>query len=171
MKAFFCGWLIVLSVFSVSSGAHDIDINFRGMVKQSSCDVDSASQNMQVNMGQVKVNQFTGPGSVVNQKQFTLSLSNCQNVESVDIYMTGQPDAINPDYFALTNVSDAADGVALLITTVSGQRHSPRGNIVNNPINYASVKQLHYVASYVQTKNAVQTGKANSIADFTIVYK
>ncbi|WP_448669335.1 fimbrial protein [Enterobacter mori] len=164
IAAFFCS-------FTNLSFSKDIDINFSGTVKQSSCDVVSASKNLQVQMGQVKVNRFSGPGSVVNQRQFTISLVNCQNVDSIDVYLTGQPDSNNSNYFALTSDSDMADGVALQISTSGGQLHSPLGNLVNTPINYADTKQLHYIASYVQTKNVIKTGRANSTADFTIVYK
>ena len=161
----------VLCICTNVSFSKDIDIIFSGTVKQSSCVVDSASKNLQVQMGQVKVNRFSGPGSIVNQRQFTISLSNCQSVDSIDVYLTGQPDINNSNYFALTNDSDMADGVALQISTIGGQLHSPRGNMLNTQINYASTKQLHYIASYVQTKNVIKTGKANSTADFTIVYK
>ncbi|MEI9700399.1 fimbrial protein [Enterobacter cloacae] len=162
---------MVTCLFTNLSFSKDIDINFSGTVKQSSCVVDSASKNLQVQMGQVKVNRFNGPGSVVNQRQFTISLVNCQNVDSIDVYLTGQPDSNNSNYFALTSDSDMADGVALQISTSGGQLHSPLGNLVNTPINYADTKQLHYIASYVQTKNVIKTGRANSTADFTIVYK
>lgn len=171
MKRFNLFIAALFYLFNNVSFSKDIDINFSGTVKQSSCDVVSASKNLQVQMGQVKVNRFSGPGSVVNQRQFTISLANCQNVDSIDVYLTGQPDQNNSNYFALTSDSDMADGVALQISTSGGQLHSPLGNLVNTPINYASTKQLHYIASYVQTKNVISTGKANSTADFTIVYK
>lgn len=162
---------VVLSLYANLSLSNDIDINFIGTVKQSSCVVDSASKNLQVQMGQVKMNKFNGPGSVVNQRQFTISLSNCQNVDSIDVYLTGQPDINNSNYFAITNDPDMADGVALQISTMGGQLHTPTGNMLNTQINYANAKKLHYIASYVQTKNVIKTGKANSTADFTIVYK
>ena len=162
---------ITLLGFSLSSLATDITLDFSGVVKQSSCEINSGTLNQEINMGQIKLNQFNGPGTTVNQRHFTLKLTGCQGVAAVDVYMTGVPDSDNSDYFSLTNDSEQATGVALSISTMDGMLHKPQGNIVTTPINEDNEKWLNYIVSYVQTKGTVTAGKANSIADYTVVYK
>ena len=68
---------LLLALTSLSAGATDVTLNIEGNIYDTTCRVDSASQNMVVDLGQAVASDFKDIGDTGPWKNFDLKLTNC----------------------------------------------------------------------------------------------
>ncbi|HCM9191603.1 MULTISPECIES: fimbrial protein [Enterobacter] len=102
---------LLLALTSLSAGATDVTLNIEGNIYESTCQVDSASQNTVVDLGQAVATDFKNIGDTGPWKNFDLTLTNCPSTLTVaTISVDGPRDTDHPFKFAN---SGTAKGVAL----------------------------------------------------------
>ena len=160
---------ILALAFSTQTLAYDVLINVKGTITNSSCDVDSRSENFDVELGNVSLKNFTGTGSVSPPKKFQIILTNCSaSASAVKIGFFGNEDSGNSDLLALTPGGAAGLGIGI---------YDDDKNLI--PINEYSKKYalnlsvdnvLTFHSRYVSSSDNVTAGIANSIATFKLEY-
>lgn len=166
--------LVPVLALAASTAAHagDIQLNFSGTVSLSACVVEMGSKNQTVDFKSLKVyNASVSKGKVLVEKPFTIKLKDCDYISTASVSMSGTADKTNPDYFALDPSPDSASGVALRITSASGDIQKPSNNAVVWNFNPSETEQqLDYKAALIKTAD-ISTGKIVVTAEFSITYR
>jgi major type 1 subunit fimbrin (pilin) len=94
-------------------------VNFNGNILDSACDVDVASQNQVVVLGDYYKTEFPATGSRTAATKFDIVLKNCPvTVTNAKVRFDGTPDVTNSSLLAIdTSVAGAATGVAINLMT------------------------------------------------------
>lgn len=162
----------------VQAGNHHVvtvkggDVEFQGAVVNAACSVDASSQNLTVEMGQVRSNDFHGLGSWTDPQAFTLTLKDCDTTisQQVGIAFRGQTDGKDPGVLAVTDGAQSAQGVGLGIFDSQGNQIIPN----TQPVNFTALQDnttvLNFVAKYRATSRTVVAGDANVQTWFTLTY-
>jgi len=148
-------------------------VNFAGNILDSACDVDVASQNQTVVIGDFYKSEFAGMGDRTAAKGFDIILRNCPDtVTSAKVRFDGTPDPVNPSLLAInTTVSDAATGVAINLMSADKVDLPLHGqNNYNYELTSDQDNTLKFYAQYISTASSVTAGPANSVANFSVVY-
>ncbi|MCV2531639.1 fimbrial protein [Enterobacter wuhouensis] len=169
-------WMIVglLSILPDVGIAHDGTVNITGSIYASSCDVDSSSQSLPVDMGDFSSSGFSAVGDVQGKKKLSINLSNCTTgIEGATITFTGDSDSTNTALLALSDTSGGGgmasgvgieildkDSAQLAINTLSKQYAIAAGN-----------NELDFYLSYMATKIPVTAGNASSVMYFDLSYQ
>jgi major type 1 subunit fimbrin (pilin) len=173
-KAFFGPLLFIAVWFSAGgAGANSTEIHFSGKVRLGGCQVETASKNIEVKLGNIAKSTFSAIGSQSPAKAFSIKLTNCSAVNIAGVKMSGNADNDDARYFAIPSGSGNATGVAVKVWEKnSGDIQTPASNEVAHaiPLGQTTI-ELEYYAAYVQTLPVVTTGIANSYADYTIEYR
>ncbi|WP_139620801.1 fimbrial protein, partial [Klebsiella quasipneumoniae] len=115
--------LVALTATAALSMSHAFaaagTVNFVGNILDTACEVDVASQNQQVNLGNFYKTEFPNSGAKAAAKDFNIVLKNCPTtVTSTKVRFDGTPDLTNPNLLAIdTSTSSAASGVAINLMT------------------------------------------------------
>ena len=90
-------------------------VNFNGNILDSACDVDVASQNQVVVLGDYYKTEFPTTGARTAATQFSIVLKNCPvTVTNAKVRFDGTPDLSNASLLAIdSSVAGAATGVAI----------------------------------------------------------
>jgi len=164
---------IVTGILLLACGlvhATDVTLNIEGNIYDTTCQVDSASQNMVVNLGQAISGDFKSVGDTGPWVNFDLKLSNCPPTLSVaTVTVDGQRDALHPFKFANTGT---ATGMALELadrtdTIILGPQAS------FNAVIDASTHTADFplAARYYTTSMPVTAGTFSSVVQATFTYQ
>lgn len=171
--------LISLAVLSaINTGvalAADGTINFTGEIVDTSCQVDSSSANMTVDLGKVNKTSFTNVGDEMSATKFTIKLTGCPTtpagVTQAAIKFEGESVPGDDSVLALTDVADVATGVGVEIKDWADNpvlmKTTPTAYL---PMGTSGEMSLNYTAYYRSTAASVTSGKANAATSFTVVY-
>ncbi|MFJ3358428.1 fimbrial protein [Serratia liquefaciens] len=158
------------------------DVHLRGVLTEGACGVATDSEDMHVDMGQYKNNDFSGVGSESSLNvPFSVHLTGCNPALAarVSIGFYGMTDQKAPDAFLVTSGDGAPVGVSggngfsglgLIISDVQGRLIMPdvaptttwqvnRGDVV-----------IPFTAHYRATSRTVYPGPLRSDVWFRIVY-
>jgi len=148
-------------------------VNFNGNILDSACDVDVASQNQVVVLGDYNKTEFSSTGARTAAKKFNIILKNCPvSVTTAKVRFDGTPDVTNSSLLAIdSSITGAATGVAInLITADKAEIPLHDTNGVSYVLNSATENVLDFYAQYISTASAVTAGPANAVANFSVVY-
>ena len=142
-------------------------VNFNGNILDSACDVDVASQNQVVVLGDYYKTEFPTTGAR------TAATKNCPvTVTNAKVRFDGTPDLTNASLLAIdTSVAGAATGVAINLMTADKADLPLHGsNSYIYPLSSTADNTLNFYAQYISTAASVTAGPANSVANFSVVY-
>ncbi|QPK02324.1 fimbrial protein [Enterobacter mori] len=148
-------------------------VNFNGNILDSACDVDVASQNQVVVLGDYYKTEFPATGSRTAATKFDIVLKNCPvTVTNAKVRFDGTPDVTNSSLLAIdTSVAGAATGVAINLMTADKSDLPLHGsNSYTYALSSTADNTLNFYAQYISTAAAVTAGPANSVANFSVVY-
>ena len=162
--------LFLLALMSLSAGATDLTINLEGNIYDTTCQVDSASQNMVVELGQAVASDFKDIGDTGEWKNFDLTLSKCPpSLMLATITVNGQPDAQHPNKFANTGT---ATGVALELADrtdfITLAPQSSFNAVIDSTTHTADFPMA---ARYYATAMPVTAGTFSSVVQATFTYQ
>ncbi|MEZ6876811.1 fimbrial protein [Enterobacter sp. KBR-315C3_2022] len=148
------------------------DVEFRGAVVNAACVVDVGSEDLTVQMGEIRTDEFHGLGSWTDPQAFTLELKDCDSTVSQDVGVTfrGQTDKKDPGVLAVIDGAQSAQGVGLGLFDSQGNQIIPN----ERPLTFTPIQDgttsLHFTARYRATSNEVIAGDANTETWFTLTY-
>ncbi|WP_318605434.1 fimbrial protein [Enterobacter hormaechei] len=148
-------------------------VNFNGNILDSACDVDVASQNQVVVLGDYYKTEFPTAGARTAATQFNIILKNCPvTVTNAKVRFDGTPDLTNVSLLAIdTSVAGAATGVAInLMTADKADLPLYGSNSYTYALSSTADNTLNFYAQYISTAASVTAGPANSVANFSVVY-
>lgn len=159
------------STFAASNG--EGQINFTGEIMDASCDVvNGVDAPLDVTLGKVSKDAFTGTGSTAASTRFSIELTNCPDtVTAASITFGGTPSTDNSNVLGLTQDANVASGVGVQLLDASG---SPV-DLFTPSESYTlqsgtAVNDLGFIARYIQTSDTLTPGTANAVSTFTVVY-
>lgn len=152
--------------------AADGTIHFTGSITDQTCTVDTGSQNLPVDLGNVAQTALNGAaGMKAAPTRFTLSLSDCPDtVTGANVKFDGTSDGVNQNLLALDSGTGIATGVGIEIADRNGTAIPLHTASTDYPL-AEGTNSLDFIARYVSTGTAVTTGTANGTSQFTINYK
>lgn len=148
-------------------------VNFNGNILDNACDVDVASQNQVVVLGDYYKTEFPTTGSRTAATQFDIVLKNCPvTVTSAKVRFDGTPDLTDANLLAIdSSVVGAATGVAINLMTADKADLPLHGsNSYSYVLSSTADNTLNFYAQYISTAASVTAGPANSVANFSVVY-
>ncbi|WP_116340463.1 fimbrial protein [Enterobacter cloacae] len=161
----------VLTMTNVFAAAGTV--NFNGNILDSACDVDVASQNQVVVLGDYNKTEFPVTGSRTAATRFDIVLKNCPvTVTSAKVRFDGTPDPTNANLLAIdSSVAGAATGVAInLMSADKADLPLHSSNNYSYVLSSTTDNTLNFYAQYISTEATVTAGPANSVANFSVVY-
>lgn len=150
--------------------ATNVTLNIQGNIYDTTCQVDSASQNMVVNLGQAISGDFKSVGDTGSWVNFDLKLSNCPPTLSLaTITVDGQRDTLHPFKFANTGT---ATGVALELAdrtdTIVLAPQASFNAVIDTQTHTADFPMA---ARYYATSMPVTAGTFSSVVQATFTYQ
>lgn len=148
-------------------------VNFAGNILDSACDVDIASQNQVVVLGDYYKTEFTATGARTPATKFNIVLKNCPvTVTNAKVRFDGTPDTSNSNLLAIdSSVAGAATGIAINLMTADKADLPLHGtNAYTYMLSSTADNTLDFYAQYISTAATVVAGPANSVANFSVVY-
>ena len=138
------------------------------------CEVDSGSRNILVQLGKVAHKNFTGVGSTAGSRQFSIQLNCSAGVaaaNTVHIRMDATPDPSGQQgVLQLASGTNAATGVGIQVLDSTSVGVKFGEDALVGPSKDGSYI-LPYTARYFQTAPNVTAGVANGMATFNLNYK
>lgn len=168
----------VALLFTSQTWAYDGTINVTGNIVDGSCDIDTDSQNINVELGNVQASSFGQKGDISNPVPFNITLKNCtSSVSEAQIMFIGisEPDSLG--LLKLTQEAGVAKNVAIRIRE---PYFGDATNLVTIPLNQmldasdhvsAGDNTLTYTLSYEATATPVTVGTGNAVMYFDLYYK
>lgn len=162
--------LLLLTSLIPLAHADEIQIQMKGNIYANTCSVDSASQNLTVDLGRAASSDFQDVGDTGAWKKFDLTLSKCPPTTTLaTATFHGQADSAHPTKFAN---SGTASGLALELA-------DPQDRITLSPQSSFSVlvnQSDHTVdfplaARYYATSMPVTAGTFSSVVQVTFIYQ
>lgn len=176
--------ILLAAIASPSSHAADPgkgagQINFTGTITASTCDVDINGQggNPTIQMGTISSSAFKAKGDVAGIHRIRIDLSNCDTgvLKEAGARFGGAYDPIDKDLLALKTGDDAATGLGIEFLNEDGTQlklgENPNKFIPITGTGPTGTATLMYSARYKSSADAVTPGKADAVADYTIIYK
>ncbi|CAO97914.1 type 1 fimbrial minor subunit FimI [Erwinia tasmaniensis] len=171
-------FLMLLAPLSMAGNKWNVTLpggqmRFQGELIAEACTVDIGDRQLIVHMGQVSSNRFKAVGDDADPVPFTLHLQDCNtNVsERVGIVFHGVADGKNPDVLSVGEGEGTATGVGIALFDDTGKM------IPVNSVPQAwkplvnGARELQFVARYRATGHAVNGGKADAQAWFSLTYQ
>lgn len=162
--------VILLLALAYQTSADEIQLQMRGNIVANTCSVDSASQNMNVDLGQAAASDFRDVGDIGPWKKFNLTLSKCPPTTTLaTASFHGQPDSLHPTRFAATGT---AGGLALELADRQDRiilAPEASFNVLINSIDHTAVFPL--AARYYATSMPVTPGTFTSVVQVTFTYQ
>ena len=164
-------YLIFLTLGLLANAyAEDIQIEMTGNIYANTCTVDSASQNLTVNLGKANTGDFKDVGDTGQWTSFDLTLSKCPTTAVLaTATFHGQPDSIHPTKFAS---SGTAKGLALELADPQDQislAPDASFSVLINQNNHTADFPL--AARYYATSLPVTAGTFSSVVQVTFIYQ
>ncbi|EAT6372294.1 type 1 fimbrial protein [Salmonella enterica] len=157
-----------------TSGVMAVDgtIHFTGSITDQACNIDTGSQDMDVDLGNVSKSAINGSvGIKAAPTKFSLKLTSCPStISGATVKFDGTADNDNQDLLMLDNEAGVATGVGIEIADKNGSTIPLHTASMNYPL-VEGENSLDFIARYVSTKSSVTTGPANGTSQFTINYK
>ncbi|MGK3225953.1 fimbrial protein [Enterobacter soli] len=150
--------------------ATNVTLNIEGNIYDTTCKVDSSSQNMVVDLGQTLSSKFKSVGDIGEWKNFDLTLSNCPpNLMLATVTVNGQADALHPNKFANTGT---ASGLALELADRTDFITLAPQSSFNATIDSSTHKaDFPFAARYYTTSMPVSAGTFASVVQVTFTYQ
>ncbi|ECG8590412.1 fimbrial protein [Salmonella enterica subsp. salamae] len=148
------------------------EVHFFGGVVNAACVVDTNSEAQTVEMGQIRTNAFSGPGTWGDPQAFTLVLKDCDTSVSqqVGVAFEGLTDQKDPEVIAVTAGAGSAQGIGIGIFDSLGNLVIPN----TQPQTFSAIQNnttvLNFVAKYRAIAKDVLPGEADAQAWFTLTY-
>lgn len=162
--------LLLLAGLFPQAHADQIEIQMKGNIFANTCSVDSASQNLTVDLGQAASSDFKDVGDTGEWKNFDLTLSKCPSTTTIaTATFNGQADSAHPTKFASTG---SAGGLALELAD-----RQDRITIAPQASFSALVNQSDHTvdfplsARYYATSMPVNAGTFSSVVQVTFIYQ
>ena len=169
--------ITLLAVGSALTATHAFaaagTVNFNGNILDSACDVDVASQNQVVVLGDYYKTEFPTTGARTAATQFNIVLKNCPvTVTNAKVRFDGTPDATNSSLLAIdSSAAGAATGVAINLMSADKADLPLHGSNSNSYVlSTTADNPLSFSAHYIPPAATVTAGPANSVANFSVVY-
>lgn len=162
----------ILFVLLASTCAHATDVFLRveGSIYGTACQVDSASQNKMIDLGQALSSDFKDVGDVGKWTNFDITVSNCPpNLALATISVNGQRDKNHPFKFANTGT---ATGLALELADRTDSiilAPQARFNAVIDPVTHSA--DFPMAARYYTSQTPVTAGQFTSVVQITFTYQ
>ncbi|MDZ4034389.1 fimbrial protein [Kluyvera ascorbata] len=171
-KTMLSACFMVMASVAGNVQAADGTIKFTGSITDQTCTVDSVSQNLNVDLGNVAQTALDGaPGMKASPARFTLNLTGCPDtVTGANVKFDGTSDGTNQNLLALDSGTGIATGVGIEIADKNGTAIPLHSASADYSLTEGA-NMLDFVARYVSTGTAVTTGTANGTSQFTINYK
>lgn len=162
--------LLLLAGLLTQEHADEIAIQMRGNIIANTCSVDSASQNLTIDLGQAASSDFKDVGDTGEWKNFDLTLSKCPSTTTLaTATFNGQADSAHPTKFASTG---SAGGLALeladrldRITIAPQASFSALVNQSDHTVDFP------LAARYYATSMPVSAGTFSSVVQVTFTYQ
>lgn len=175
MKKLLISLAVISAIHAGATFASDGVINFTGEIVDTSCQVDTSSKDMTVNLGKVNKTSFTQAGDEESATKFTIKLTGCpttpEGTTQAAIKFEGQSVPGDDTVLALTDTAGAATGVGVEIKDWAdnpvSMRTTPTAFL---PLGTSGEMSLNYTAYYRATAGTVTSGEANAATSFTVVY-
>lgn len=161
---------LLLLLASLSASATDVILSIKGNIYDTACQVDSASQNKVVDLGQAVASDFKAVGDIGVWKNFDITVSNCpQSLTLATIQLDGQRDLLHPFKFANNGT---AKGLALEIADRPDMiilAPEARFNAVIDPVTHTG--DFPMAARYYTSHTPVTAGTFSSVVQITFTYQ
>lgn len=175
MKKLIISLAVISAINTGAAFASDGVINFTGEIVDTSCQVDTSSKDMTVNLGKVNKSSFNQAGDEESATKFTIKLTGCPTTQTgtnqASIKFEGESISGDDTILALNNAAGAATGVGVEIKdwtdTPVSMRTAPTAFL---PMDASGAISLNYTAYYRATADSVTSGAANAATSFTVVY-
>ncbi len=163
---------VIGSLMSVSAMANNLagTVTFTGNLIAAPCIIDAATQNVNINFGQVIADNDT---IVENTKESEIKLGGCDfsampAVNRVEVKFSGQPDLDHPD---LLRVTGSAKGVGIRFMNVTGHDLPLNNGAIS--VNSAGNNDLSikFKTKVVRTVGPIIHGDLAANATYSIEYK
>lgn len=162
--------LFFIATISNFTYSRDVILNFSGEIQSINCDVGAESQYQTIDLGDMKKEDLTTPGTRSPAVDFFINI-NCVGNSRVRVLFTGQADSVNPQLLSLDDSSDKYRGVGVRLLTYN---NSPLS--INNDSNLFVVSfgnyAMQFKASLESTVNShdIVVGPIKSTMMFTLNY-
>ncbi|MCU6306352.1 fimbrial protein [Enterobacter quasiroggenkampii] len=152
--------------------AHDGQINITGTIQSNTCIVDTDSQNMTVDMGNVASRQFSQAGATSTPQPFMIKLVKCGDAASgVSVTFKGTVDSRDNQLLAIDSGSAAATGMGIAILDLNRQVVPLNASSAKYPLTPGMQSvDLNFFAEYRANGDTVKAGDANATASFVLNY-
>lgn len=171
---------IITTLFAVSSFAADIEggssvVNFTGDIKESTCVINTSQSKLNVDMGTVSTQVFSGKTSTSAEKGFYISLTGCSAAKRADgggltsAYIKFKGQTIGE---ATTLASSDNSSIGIQVKQ-NGQLVALDGSSKTSNVDFSGdgTAILNFTANYIQIADVINTGPATAQADFTVYYQ
>lgn len=167
--------LIFISGIAFSAFSADVKVHINSSVVMESCDVDSDSKNINVNIGDFLSHTFPNIGSVSPKKEFDINLKGCSGaIQGATVTFTGNSDHIDHDLLSLSDASGQggmASGVGVQILERDGTTMLPLGKPSTMQSLQPGNNTLKFYLRYKSTEATVSEGNASAVMYFDLKYK
>ncbi|EML2681596.1 MULTISPECIES: fimbrial protein [Klebsiella] len=162
-----------------SASADDIDsgqveLDMTGTIVAESCDIDTASQNQTIHIGDFSAGIFQSVGDASEWKQFDIKLNNCTSaISQSTVAFSGTADGTDPSLLALSDTSgggNMASGVAIELLDSSMNTIAINSTDNAYPITQGN-NDLTFRLRYKATAVPVTPGNASSVLYFDVSYQ
>ena len=152
--------------------AHDGQVNITGSIQSNTCIVDTGSQNMTVDMGNVSSKQFYRAGDTGAAQSFVIKLVKCGDAASgVSVTFNGQVDSRDSRLLALDSSESAASGMGIAILDLDRKIVPLNDQSKKYPLTPGAMSvDLNFFAEFMANGDKVKAGDANATATFVLNY-
>ncbi|NKD17335.1 fimbrial protein [Aeromonas caviae] len=161
---------LVGALFTGASFAADIEggssiVKFTGEIKESTCVINTSQSKLDVDMGTVSTQAFSGAGSTSAEKDFSISLTGCSGLTSAYIHFKGNT-------ADSTTLISGNSSVGIQVKQ-DGQLVALDGSSKTNNVEFSGDGNatLNFTANYIQIASTISAGAATAQADFTVYYQ
>jgi type 1 fimbria pilin len=171
------GLLTALLLIVSVARADDLTANLqiKGTIQASTCDVIDSSQNLTVNIGDFSTPDFPTVGSTGAEKSFSIELSGCTyGIAGAKTMFSGTADASNPNLLALSDTSGGGEMATGVAVEILNARHQTVP-INNSDAEVYTLKEgdntLSFFLRYKSTSAMVTAGNASAVMYFDLQYQ
>ncbi|MCP1205607.1 type 1 fimbrial protein [Pantoea sp. B550] len=162
---------LIAILFSGSAlSASEVTVNINGNISSNTCEVDTASSKLTVQMGMIATNTFSQTGAASPSVPFDIKLVDCgADASSVSVTFTGTGDSTNGDLVAVA--SGGATGLGIALYDYQGKQIAVNKASNAVTLNANADNTLNFSAAYVSTAPNVTAGAADGSATFSLTYE
>lgn len=173
-KVLIASAVILSGMLAAQSFAATGTVAITGAVIDKGCDVVGGAGALDLDLGVVDGTGFKGTvGTTMGSAPLKISLTNCPtSIGGVGVVFDGPTNAVNTNLLALQAAQDSAEGVGVAFYEYDSTTLIPlHQQSAYNPLaEEQTAVELNYVAKYMATEKTVVGGKADAVANFTLVY-